>query len=170
VVSVAVDVGVDVLGSRKVTVGGVVRSAATGCAAGVVTLGVGEFIGVAADAIFGLQDAGTIAPTGVFSVYESYNAAGDVQYVGITNDIARRAAEHARAKGITIDPISGLSGNLSKYDAHGVEQALIDFYGLAKNGGTLLNRINSIARSNPNFPAQLQRGIDLLRRVGYPGF
>ncbi|MGH2459982.1 MAG: RHS repeat-associated core domain-containing protein, partial [Chloroflexota bacterium] len=45
VVNVAVDVGVDVLGSRKVTVGGVARSAATGCMAGVIGLGVGWVVG-----------------------------------------------------------------------------------------------------------------------------
>ncbi len=50
-ISVAVDVGVDVLGGRKVTLGGVVRSAATGCVAGVVGVGLGEVLGIAADAL-----------------------------------------------------------------------------------------------------------------------
>jgi hypothetical protein len=36
---------------------------------------------------------------------------------------------------------------LSRTDARAVEQALIVSYGLGKNGGTLLNRINSIALS-----------------------
>ena len=39
--------------------------------------------------------------------------------------------------------------NLSREDARAVEQALIEIHGLSKNGGTLMNRINSIARSNP---------------------
>ncbi len=43
-INVAVDVGVDVLGGRKVTLGGVVRSAATGCVLGVVGLGAEELL------------------------------------------------------------------------------------------------------------------------------
>lgn len=90
----------------------------------------------------------------------------DVQYVGITNEIARRAAEHLRLNGIRINK---LMGNLTREDARAVEQVLIEIHGLSKNGGTLMNRINSIARSNPTYAAALRRGLELLESVGYTG-
>ena len=43
--------------------------------------------------MFAAQTAGI--DTTEVSVYTSTNAAGDTDYVGITNNIARRAAEHA---------------------------------------------------------------------------
>jgi hypothetical protein len=36
-----------------------------------------------------------------------------------------------------------------------------------KNGGTLLNKINSIAACNPTYSDQLRRGYELLRTIGY---
>ena len=101
---------------------------------------------------------------GKTSVYRSVNAAGEVQYVGITNNLARRAAEHLRGSGIQIEKVMG---GLSRSDARAVEQALIEVHGLGKNGGTLLNRINSIATTNPAYSQQLQRGYQLLRNLGY---
>jgi filamentous hemagglutinin len=47
------------------------------------------------------------------------------------------------------------------------EQALIEINGLGKNGGTLSNRINSIAQSNPAYAQQLQRGYDFLQSIGF---
>jgi RHS repeat-associated protein len=102
--------------------------------------------------------------TGNNVVYISKNAAGEVQYVGITNDIARRAAEHLIKKGIRIRE---LMGNLSRYDARAIEQALIEIHGLSKSGGTLINKINSIAKINPIYAKALQRGYDLLKSIGY---
>ncbi|MFA5952933.1 MAG: RHS repeat-associated core domain-containing protein, partial [Hyphomicrobium sp.] len=101
---------------------------------------------------------------GTTAVYRSLNAAGDVQYAGITNNLARRAAEHLRGSGIQVEK---LIGGLSRSDARSVEQALIEIHGLGKNGGTLLNRINSISRSNPAYANQLRRGYELLQTVGY---
>jgi len=98
------------------------------------------------------------------SVYRSVNPQGQVQYVGITNDVARRAVEQLRQNGFEIDK---LLGNLSREDARAVEQALIEIHGLGKNGGTLLNRINSIARTRPDFAALLRRGQELLDSIGY---
>ncbi len=98
------------------------------------------------------------------SVYRSLDAAGNVQYTGITNNLARRAAEHLRQKGIEIEPL--LTG-LSRNDARAVEQVLIEIHGLQKQGGTLLNRINSIAKSRPEYAQQLQKGHDLLKSIGY---
>ncbi|MFS8147736.1 GIY-YIG nuclease family protein [Rhizobium sp. BR 249] len=101
-------------------------------------------------------------------VYRAVNLAGEVKYVGITNNLERRAAEHLSSKGIAIEAIPGLS-NLSRIDAKGVEQVLIEKYGLAKNGG-LMNVINSIAKLNPASAGASQRGADLLKQVGYPGY
>jgi hypothetical protein len=99
------------------------------------------------------------------AVYRSIDpATGAVQYVGITNDLARRQAEHLRHSGFAIEP---LMTGLSRSDARAVEQALIEVHGLGKNGGTLLNRINSIARTNPTYASQLARGQELLRSIGY---
>lgn len=46
---------------------------------------------------------------------------------------------------------------------------LIEIHGLGKNGGTLMNRINSIARTNPKYAAALRRGLELLESAGYRG-
>jgi RHS repeat-associated protein len=100
-----------------------------------------------------------VADVGV-SVYRSLNRAGEVNYVGITNNLSRRAGEQAK-RGLNIEAIPGLS-NLSRTDARAVEQVLIEQHGLAKNGGTLLNRINSIGRSNPIYYSAISRGTDLL--------
>lgn len=108
----------------------------------------------------------TQAVEGGTVVYQSVNASGSVQYVGITNNLARRAAEHLRSKGIQVAQVRGL-GSLSRIDARAVEQALINVHGLAKNGGTLLNKINSISSANPNYGALVDRGIQLLSKAGY---
>ncbi|WP_189799674.1 RHS repeat-associated core domain-containing protein, partial [Sulfuricella sp. T08] len=102
-------------------------------------------------------------------VYRSVNAAGEVNYVGITNNLERRAAEQLSSKGISIEPILGLS-NLSRADVKGVEQVLIESHGLSKDGGTLMNKINSIAPLNAIYEGAKQRGADLLKLIGYPGF
>jgi len=104
------------------------------------------------------------AATGATIVYRSVNAAGEVQYVGITNNLARRAAEHLRGSGIQIEKVMG---GLSRSDARAVEQVLIETHGLGKNGGTLLNRINSISSSNPTYVDQVKRGHELLQAIGY---
>ena len=54
--------------------------------------------------------------------------------------------------------------------ARGVEQALMEHHGLAKNGGTLLNKINSIAKTNPIYEEAVDFGRRVLKEIGYPGF
>jgi hypothetical protein len=98
------------------------------------------------------------------TVYRSVSASGDTQYVGITNNTARRAAEHLRGAGIQIE---SLMGGLSRSDARAVEQALIEIHGLGRHGGTLLNRIRSISPSNRAYTDQVRRGYELLRTIGY---
>ncbi|MDD2592483.1 MAG: hypothetical protein PHN21_06740 [Erysipelotrichaceae bacterium] len=102
--------------------------------------------------------------TGDNEVYLSKNADSVTQYVGITNNFARRQAEHIASKGIEIEP---LVKNLSRVDARSVEQVLIDIHGLRKNGGTLLNKINSISRKNPIYVESIERGFELLKSIGY---
>lgn len=103
-------------------------------------------------------------------VYRSINpATGQAWYVGITNNLSRRAAQHLRSKGIVIEEIPLLK-NLSRADAREVEQALIELHGLGKNGGTLINnQINAIAKNAPGFAEKIQRGLEVLKKIGYPG-
>ncbi len=97
------------------------------------------------------------------AVYVS-RVGNDIQYVGLTSNIIRRAGEHFRSTGIAIEP---LIGGLTRAEARGVEQALIKIHGLQKNGGTLLNKINSIAKSNPKYEQLTKRGFEILRENGY---
>jgi hypothetical protein len=90
------------------------------------------------------------AKTGTNLVYEGFDAAGTVRYVGITErQAAVRFAEHQAAKGtgrelLQYRVIDGATG-LSRIDARIWEQTLINDYGLGKNGRLLLNKVNSIA-------------------------
>jgi hypothetical protein len=129
-----------------------------------VTLGAGGFtLGLAPNAV-------AMASRGMdgnrHSVYISRDPEGQVQYVGITNDIARRTADQFRLKGIRI---AKLMDKLSREDARAVEQALIEIHDLERSGGTLVNRINSVARTNPKYAAMLRRGKELLESIGYKG-
>lgn len=104
------------------------------------------------------------AKEGGMAVYRSVTPDGYVQYVGITNNFARRQAEHLVRRGI---PITTLMENLSATEAKAVEQALIEIHGLGKNGGALLNKINSIAATNPVYADQLKIGYALLESITY---
>jgi hypothetical protein len=101
----------------------------------------------------------------------SCEVGGVTRYVGITDDITKRGQAHMREKGIVIDQIPGLS-NLSRADARAVEQTLINYHGLGKNGGTLINKINSISavRNSTKYEQALVRGAELLKQHKYPGF
>ena len=59
---------------------------------------------------------------------------------------------------------------LTRLEARSVEQVLIEFHGFTRNGGTLLNKINSIARTDDGYAKALRTGCRLLRKAGYPGF
>lgn len=90
------------------------------------------------------------AKGGSHLVYEGLDAAGKVRYVGITGrDAAVRFGEHLNSVGtgkelLRYQVIKGAEG-LSKTQARIWEQTLINQYGLQKNGGMLLNKVNSIA-------------------------
>jgi uncharacterized protein with PIN domain len=94
------------------------------------------------------------------SVYRILGEGGETIYVGITNNLERRAGEHGAV-------LQEIIGGLSRADARAVEQRLINEYGLSKEGGTLLNKINSIAKKNPIYGKALVRGEQLLRSAGF---
>jgi RHS repeat-associated protein len=99
--------------------------------------------------------------TGTNAVYR-YVENGVTKYIGITNDLARRASEHLYRNGFRIEPIQGLQ-NLSRFDARAVEQVLIEHYGLP----SILNKINSISPNNPIYSEAIQRGYEILRSIGF---
>ncbi len=98
------------------------------------------------------------------AVYSAVDDAGKTVYVGITNNLGRRAAEHAATKGISIKALDGLTG-LTRQAARGTEQALIESFGLERNGGSLMNKINSIASSNPAYQRLVDQGKTLIENV-----
>lgn len=61
----------------------------------------------------------------------------------------------------------GLTG-MPRQAARNVEQALIEFYGLKRNGGTLLNRRNEIAVWRREFSERIIDGYNRLKSAGYP--
>jgi RHS repeat-associated protein len=131
----------------------------------------GELVGVAgrhaAPVFKSILDVGR--KKGDVAVYRSVDPKTDrVSYVGITKDFRARGRKHMREKGIAIERIPGLS-NLTRADARSVEQALIELYGLRKNYGSLMNKINSISRKNPAYGRRVARGFRLLYRAGYFG-
>lgn len=109
--------------------------------------------------------AGKVAETG-YSVYQGVDkATAEVKYVGITmRDPALRWAEHAKAVGSGKEDLLfetiGPKGAYTKTQAKLGEQSLIQQYGMQKNGGQLLNKINSISPSNPltNFVNNISAG------------
>jgi RHS repeat-associated protein len=126
------------------------------------------------DCINALGMAGTSIIAGVFSdglsLEDSAAAKGDVYvyriiedgktiYVGITNNLERRAAQHG------VPALREIARNLSRGDARGVEQALLN---LARREGIQLeNKINSIARSNPNYERAVAFGEKVLSDMGF---
>ena len=104
--------------------------------------------------------------TGPTTIYRSVDEAGNVNYVGITNDVERRAGEQFRGKGINIEEIPGLN-KLSRPTARAVEQVLLNRYGFLRSGGQLLNAANSVGKANPLLGAALECGQALLAAAGY---
>ncbi len=103
-----------------------------------------------------------ISNGGGHSVYQSFDANGVVQYVGRTNNFDRRKYEHFRDKGIMIDKIDGLT-DLSYEDARGVEQALIERYGL----DNLMNQRNGVSPNAKNYDDLVSRGNTILDIIGF---
>ena len=86
---------------------------------------------------------------GSYSVYYGRDTEGNIRYIGITKRQPElRFAEHLSSgtarSGLQYRTI-GITGNLSRTQARILEQTLINNYGLSKNGGSLVNLINSIS-------------------------
>jgi hypothetical protein len=110
-----------------------------------------------------LAEAGAALMKGAEESYTAYRVVeeGRTTYVGITKrTLAERGAEHGKE-------LERIAGGLSKKEARGVEQALIEHHGLGKNGGTLTNRINSIARANSIYNEAVTFGRQLLESLSY---
>ncbi len=90
------------------------------------------------------------------SVYQKVETA----YVGITKNLAQRELQHG-------EQLEKIVGGLTRNQARGVEQAIIEQKGLAKNGGALTNKINSISRANPMYKAAVEFGRQILKSVGF---
>lgn len=118
---------------------------------------------VAGPAIAGGGTASAGAGRGAWTVYRAV-VNGEVKYVGQTINFLRRAADHLRGIGLRMQKVVD---GLSKFDARAVEQTLIELHGLGRNGGTLLNRINSIAKTNPVYAESLRKGMEILQSIGY---
>jgi len=90
-------------------------------------------------------------PSGM-DVYGGFDASETLRYVGRTcRDVAQRTIEHLSSS----DPVKA---NLDYRLLHkipdiltdkGSEQTYIDTYGLVKDGGQLVNKINSVSPNNP---------------------
>ena len=93
---------------------------------------------------------------------------GKVNYVGITDKFDARKAAHALLRGIEIKVVEGLE-SLTRKEARAVEQALIELYKLGKNGGSLINKINSIARNNPVYSSAREIATGILNKLHFPG-
>lgn len=100
-----------------------------------------------------------------YDVYQSV-VDGVVEYVGITKNFGRRLSEHSRI-GRTVEQITGLGDDLTKWGARSIEQALINYFGLPRNGGTLSNVINSTPPTDPNQQDPVQWGLEILQRANY---
>jgi RHS repeat-associated protein len=104
-----------------------------------------------ATAVFGAASVQrALAARGTHVVYQGIDKAGVVRYVGRTSrDVGTRGAEHIASGGgkenLIYRAVQG-GENLTLQEARVLEQQLINQYGLGKNGGQLLNRINSIAK------------------------
>jgi hypothetical protein len=74
--------------------------------------------------------------------------------------MVRRGAEH----GADLQKVATMG---SRGQARAVEQALIEHHGLAKNGGTLTNKINSISPRNSGFGDAIRFGFEILNSIGH---
>jgi hypothetical protein len=109
----------------------------------------------------GIPDLGELGAAGevLSSVAEesvSVYQKAETAYVGITKDLAAREAQHG-------EKLVEVVGDLTRKQARGVEQAIIEQKGLAN----LTNKINSIAKTNPIYQEAVQFGRELLQSIGF---
>lgn len=108
-------------------------------------------LGAATGGVFSaLRKAAVVseAAEGAHSIYQGVNAAGEVSYVGRSVRPTIRFGEHlAKGGEKSLLRYEVVQEGLTLQQARVAEQNLINQYGLQKNGGQLLNKINSIAPS-----------------------
>ena len=125
--------------------------------------GVGVTAAVATEETGGAAASAIAENVGGHTVYQEV-VGGVTKYVGQTAcTLAARAGEHPRETGRVIQPV--VTG-LSRQAARTTEQALIDLHGLAKEGGNLANKINSVASSSPAYQSAKQLGTSILQELG----
>jgi RHS repeat-associated protein len=109
-----------------------------------------------------------VAEAGNIAVYIAVKD-GKTIYVGITNNLERRAVEQLKNLGVQIRPIAN---GLSRDQARGVEQAVINNLKRTSEGGPLVNRINSIRAGSETYRQYVPFGETLLHNIGnrIPGF
>jgi|CXWL01.1.fsa_nt_gi RHS repeat-associated protein len=95
------------------------------------------------------RTADNTAEKGSYVIYQGFDSQGIVRYVGMTRrDPGIRFTEHANSKTarslLDYRLVDGSTG-LTKIQARTWEQGLINRYGLGRNGGSLFNKINSVA-------------------------
>jgi len=79
-------------------------------------------------------------------VYIGKNSEDEIKYVGITNNFERRVAEHLASDTARSSLSYSVKASFPTRNAARIaEQTLINTYGMAKSGGQLYNKINSIA-------------------------
>jgi hypothetical protein len=86
------------------------------------------------------ETEGALAPIVAYGLV----VAGRIAYVGITNNLARRTAQHAAKK--TFDSVMRLGSSSTRNGARVIEQNNINRFNTINNG---LNKRNSISPSNP---------------------
>lgn len=95
---------------------------------------------------------------------KNYSVYKGVGYVGITNNVPRRTAEHATAgRMFTPEPIIG---GLSRGEARAIEEACIVEGGLKAAGGVLENQRHSIKPAAPYYDKATAYGELRLKKVG----
>jgi RHS repeat-associated protein len=135
-----------------------------------VSLSVGiATVGISPNASGVIHGAGRVGE-GVYDVYQIVGSEG-VRYVGITTDFVRRSLEHSSKYGAEFTMERVVSG-ISKIDARGVEQVMIEHYGRIADragrdlDGQLDNLINSISPARDYYQEAVRRGRDILRDAG----
>ncbi|HEX6290918.1 MAG TPA: SMP-30/gluconolactonase/LRE family protein [Herpetosiphonaceae bacterium] len=98
-------------------------------------------------------------------LYVLRDSAGNVKYVG-RGDAPARGGQHAKhpTKGQYCQEILA-NNNLTEAQATGLEQRLIDEFGLSKNGGQLDNKRNEIAKTNPKYDEYMQAAEALFNEI-----
>ena len=86
------------------------------------------------------ETQGAVAPVVVYGLA----AAGRIAYVGITNNLARRTAQHAATR--SFDSVVRLGSSTTRNGARVIEQNNINRFNTINRGW---NRINSISPRNP---------------------